>query len=83
MNYYEGRDVGSVPDERKEGLVHLPSRPGINAHGVLGQVLFDICVPKNVEDWDIKSNSKNARPFAGTRRHGHFNPMKCMRRSRL
>ncbi|XP_028802942.1 uncharacterized protein LOC114758088 [Neltuma alba] len=77
MNYYEGKGVGSVSDERKESLIHLPSRPGINAYGVLGQALFDICVPKNVEDWDIKSNSRN------TRRHGSFNPIKCIRRSRL
>ncbi|XP_054790117.1 uncharacterized protein LOC129299088 [Prosopis cineraria] len=83
MNYYEGKRVGSVPDERKEGLIHLRARPSINAYGVLGQALFDICVPENVEDWDIRSNSKNARSFAGTRRHGSFNPIKCIWRSRL
>ncbi|KAK4274704.1 hypothetical protein QN277_017891 [Acacia crassicarpa] len=83
MNYYEGKGVGSVPDERKERLIHLPSRPGINAYGVLGQALFDICVPTDVEDWDIKSNSKISRSFAGSRRHASFNPIKCIRRSRL
>ncbi|KAJ0085805.1 hypothetical protein Patl1_08988 [Pistacia atlantica] len=84
MEYYDGRDVGSVPDERKEGLIHLPNRPSINAHGVLGQILFDVCVPKNVEGWDIRSSdSLNGRPYASTRRHAPFNPIKCIRRSRL
>ncbi|OIV96358.1 hypothetical protein TanjilG_09785 [Lupinus angustifolius] len=80
---YDGKDVGSITDERKEGFVHLPSRPSINAHGVLSQILFDVCVPKNVEDWDIRLNSKNAQLLAGTRRHAPFNPIKCIRRSRL
>ncbi|XP_061343181.1 uncharacterized protein LOC133289292 isoform X2 [Gastrolobium bilobum] len=83
MEYYDGKDVGSVADERKGGFIHLPSRPSINAHGVLGQMLFDICVPKNVEDWDIRSNSKNGGLLVGTRRHAPFNPIKCIRRSRL
>lgn len=76
MEYYGGRDVGSVQDERKEDLIHLHSLPSISAHGVLGQILFDVCVPKDVEDWDIK-------PFTSTRRHTPFNPIKCLRRSRL
>ena len=83
MEYYEGKDVSSIPDERKEGFIQLPSRSSINAHGVLGQMLFDVCVPRNVEDWDIRSNSKNAGLLAGTRRHAPFNPIKCIRRSRL
>lgn len=83
MEYYDGRDVGSVQDDRKEGLIHLQSLPSINAHGVLGQILFDVCVPKNVEDWDIKSSSSNGRLFTSTRRHTPFNPIKCIRRSRL
>ncbi|KAF3957638.1 hypothetical protein CMV_017365 [Castanea mollissima] len=83
MEYYDGRDVGSVQDDRKEGLIHLQNLPSINAHGVLGQILFDVCVPKNVEDWDIKSSSSNGRLFTSTRRHTPFNPIKCIRRSRL
>lgn len=83
MEYYEG---GSMQNERRqEGLIHLPN-PGtsINAHGVLGQILFDVCVPKNVEGWDIRSSdSLNRRSFASTRRHNPFNPIKCIRRSRL
>jgi hypothetical protein len=76
MEYYGSRDVGSVQDERKEDLIHLHSLPSISANGVLGQILFDVCVPQDVEDWDIK-------PFTSTRRHTPFNPIKCLRRSRL
>ncbi|XP_059633610.1 uncharacterized protein LOC132276273 isoform X2 [Cornus florida] len=84
VEYHEGRDVGSVPDERKEGFIHLSTPPSINAHGVLGQILFDVCVPKNVEGWDIRSShSLNGPQFASTRKHSAFNPMKCIRRSRL
>ncbi|KAI4336962.1 hypothetical protein L6164_015427 [Bauhinia variegata] len=78
MEYYEGKDVGFMPDERKESLIHLPSRPSISADGVLGQILFDVCVPKNVEGWNIRSSS-----IASTRKHAPFNPIKCIRRSRL
>uniref|UniRef100_A0A803NNI2 RNase H type-1 domain-containing protein n=1 Tax=Cannabis sativa TaxID=3483 RepID=A0A803NNI2_CANSA len=51
VEYYEGRDVGSMQDEhRQEGLIHLPNPPtSINVHGVLGQILFDVCVPNNIE----------------------------------
>lgn len=84
MQYYEGRDVGFVQGQQREGLIHLPNPPSINAHGILGQILFDVCVPKNVEDWDIKaSDSLSRRPYTSTRRHTHFNPIKCIRRSRL
>ena len=50
--YYVGKGVGTIADERKGGFIHLPSRPSINANGVLGQILFDVCVPKNVEECD-------------------------------
>src|SRR5262249_32520649 len=67
VGYYEGRDVGSLEDEQKERLIHLRSPPRINAHGVLGQILFDVCVPENVEDWDIRSSaSLNRQPYAST-----------------
>lgn len=74
--------VGSVQDE---GLIHLPNAT-MNAHGVLGQVLFDVCVPKNVENWDIKPSSSlngNGRSFSFRRRQAPFNPIRCIRRSRL
>lgn len=84
MEYYEGRDVGTLQNERREGVIHFPNPPSINAHGVLGQILFDVCVPKNVEGWDIGlSGSLKGRPFTSTRRHTPFNPIKCIRRSRL
>ncbi|KAJ9166211.1 hypothetical protein P3X46_020993 [Hevea brasiliensis] len=84
VGYHEGRDVGSLQDEHKEGVIHLHSPPSINAHGVLGQILFDVCVPKNVEDWDVRSStSLSSRQYTSTRRHAPFNPIKCIRRSRL
>lgn len=87
--HHEGKAaVGSFQDEPKAGLVHLPAAPRSNASGVLGQILFDVCVPQNVEEWDVGRPSSSARlfrsPFPSTRRHGmHFNPIKCIRRSRL
>lgn len=84
MECDDGRETRSVQDERKEGTVHLPDLPSIAAHGVLGQLLFDVCVPKNVEDWDIRSSdSLKSRRSSSTRRHTHFNPIKCILRSRL
>ncbi|XP_022772858.1 uncharacterized protein LOC111315424 [Durio zibethinus] len=77
IEYYEGR-------EHEESLIRLPHPQSFNAHGVLGQILFDVCVPKNVEDWDIKSSHPSIRrPFTSPRRNSHFNPIKCIRRSRL
>lgn len=84
MEYYEGGDVGSMQDESKEGVIHLPNPPTMNPHGVLGQILFDVCVPRNVEGWDMRSSgSMNGRPYASRQRHAPFNPIKCIRRSRL
>ncbi|KAL3514496.1 hypothetical protein ACH5RR_027213 [Cinchona calisaya] len=84
VEYHEGRHVGSVQDERKERYIPLSSPPSMNAHGVLGQVLFDVCVPKNVENWDVRLPTSSTRlSFASARRHSPFNPMKCIRRSRL
>lgn len=85
VEYHEDRDVGSIQDEHKERFIPLSTPPPrINAHGVLGQFLFDVCVPKNVENWDIKSSPSASRaPYGSTRRHSSFNPIKCIRRSRL
>ncbi|PIN25257.1 hypothetical protein CDL12_01993 [Handroanthus impetiginosus] len=84
VEYHEDRVVGSVPDEHKERYIPLSSPPKISAHGVLGQFLFDACVPKNVEDWDLRSSQSLRRaPFTSGRRHSPFNPIKCIRRSRL
>lgn len=81
MEYEDKKDTNLQKGE----LFHPQNMPSINAHGVLGQILFDICVPKNIEGWDIKpSTSLNGRQtFAVARRHGLFYPMKCIRRSRL
>ncbi|KAK8512470.1 hypothetical protein V6N12_075049 [Hibiscus sabdariffa] len=83
IEYYEGRDFGSVQDQHKEGLIPLPHPPSINLHGVLGQILFDACVPKNVEGWDLKSSDSSSRRQYTSRRNSHFNPIRCIRRSRL
>lgn len=85
VEYHEDRNVGSVEDEHKEGYIAVSSPPKISAHGVLGQFLFDACVPKNVEDWDLRSSPSLRRaPFTSGRRHSPcFNPIKCIRRSRL
>ncbi|KAL0917129.1 hypothetical protein M5K25_012176 [Dendrobium thyrsiflorum] len=74
----EFSDTRPAIDEQKGELFQLPS---IKPHGVLSQILFDVCVPKNIEGWDIKPMSS----LNGSRdcRHGPFNPIKYIRRSRL
>ncbi|KAL8172091.1 hypothetical protein V2J09_023895 [Rumex salicifolius] len=75
----------STRDESKENVKHLPTNlPTINPHGVLGKILFDMCVPKNVEDWDIRPSSSFCTPpmFPSSTRHSPFNPIKRIRRSR-
>ncbi|XP_076939928.1 uncharacterized protein LOC143608909 [Bidens hawaiensis] len=84
VEYHEGQDVGSVHDASKERFIPRSTLPKVNAHGILGQILFDVCVPKNVEDWELRSSSSSSScTHASGRRHSHFNPMKCIRRSRL
>lgn len=75
-------------DEQKERLDNTPSSssssPFISAHSVLGQVLFDACVPKNIEGWDIRfSGSVNGQPFASARRLSHLKKVRSIGRSRL
>lgn len=83
--YASSRESGSLQDEQKEGSVHLSNPPSMSAHSVLGKILFDACVPKNVEGWDIKfSGSLNGQPLGSACKH--FSPQrgkKCIRRSRL
>nr|XP_043636368.1 uncharacterized protein LOC122607456 isoform X2 [Erigeron canadensis] len=83
VEYHEGRDVGSVQDAPKERFIPRSAPPMVNPQGILGQILFDVCVPKNVEDWDLRSSSSSSYTFTSGRRHSHFNPIKCIRRSRL
>ncbi|KAL8141138.1 hypothetical protein V2J09_007159 [Rumex salicifolius] len=75
---HEGRGMSSISiqDEFKESLIQLPrSPPSVNAHGVLGEILFDRCVPKDVEDWELK------HPIP--RRPSNFNPIKFITRSSI
>ncbi|KAK9286341.1 hypothetical protein L1049_014734 [Liquidambar formosana] len=82
--YHNGSGSGSSQDEQKERSIHLQNPPSLNAHSVLGQILFDVCIPKNIEGWDIKfSGSLNGQPLASARRHSPFEGIKCIRRSRL
>lgn len=84
--YHSNRDSATLQDEQKERSIYLPnsSSTSINANSVLGQILFDVCVPKNVEGWDIKfGGSLNGQPFASARRNSPFHSIKCIRRSKL
>lgn len=79
----QSQESGSLQDERNSRSVYLPT-PSISAHSVLGEFLFDVCVPKNVEGWDIRfSGSVNGQPYASARRHSPFNKFRCNLRSRL
>lgn len=82
----KGMDSISIQDESQERLIQLPSSPiSINTHGVLGEMLFDVCVAKDVEDWELKQSSSLRAPpgFPSSRRPSNFNPIKCIIRSRL
>ncbi|XP_071686290.1 uncharacterized protein [Rutidosis leptorrhynchoides] len=84
VEYHEGREVGSIHGAPKENLIPRSTPKVVNAHGILGQILFDVCVPENVEDWDLRSlPSSSSCKFNSARRNSHFNPIKCIRRSRL
>ncbi|KAJ9560967.1 hypothetical protein OSB04_006127 [Centaurea solstitialis] len=78
-----GKESGSsLQDEQKERRgVHLASPPSLNPHTLLGQVLFDVCVPKNIEGWDIKFDKRQS--FVSARKPSSINALKRMRRSRL
>lgn len=78
VGYYVGNS-GSVQDEHKQDLIRLSSAQTDDAvmpNGVLGQMLFDVYIPKNVEDdWDVKlSETGRSRRKPG---------MRFIRRSRL
>lgn len=83
--YWEGTHVGSLRDEGEEALIHLGTPPHVSAHGVLGQVLFDACVPKNVEGWELTRPQGYliGSPFTNAPKHKPFNPIKRIWRSRL
>lgn len=81
--HYSDRESGTPQDEQKEKPVCVPSFPSISAHSVLGQFLFDVCVPKNVEGWDVKFSGLNGRSCASAPRHSLFRGTKRIGRSRL
>ncbi|GMH13417.1 hypothetical protein Nepgr_015258 [Nepenthes gracilis] len=69
---------------QRERLSNAANTPSISAHSVLGQMLFDVCIPKNIEGWDIKwCSSLNGQPFASTRRCFTFKSTSSLRRSKL
>lgn len=84
LEYQNNKESGSLQDEQKERRsgsgVHVASPPSLSPHSVLGQVLFDVCVPKNIEGWDIKFDGKT---FGSGRKRLSLNGLKRMRRSRL
>lgn len=78
---FKAEGVGSLSDGKKRGLLQLASHPpSFNANGIMGEIPFDVCVSKVVEDWDIRP-SGSLKPL--TRRHTCLNPIKYIRRSRL
>ncbi|KAL7156782.1 hypothetical protein ABFS83_02G032400 [Erythranthe nasuta] len=82
-DYRNSRDFEPTQQQQdpKERLPHRSS-PCLSANSVLGQALFDVCIPKNIEGWDIKfSGSLNGEPFGSIRRRSTFSGMK--QRSRL
>ncbi|KAE8703135.1 hypothetical protein F3Y22_tig00110474pilonHSYRG00186 [Hibiscus syriacus] len=82
--YHNSKESGSLEDEQSDQPISVPVQPGLNAHSVLGRILFDACVPKNIEGWDVRFlGSGKGQPFACARRHSHFLGIKCNRRSRL
>ncbi|XP_010526945.1 PREDICTED: uncharacterized protein LOC104804372 [Tarenaya hassleriana] len=65
---YQTTDPTSSQIEQRDGSPFRLSQPhSINAHSVLGQFLFDACVPKNIEGWDIRfTGSLNGQPYASS-----------------
>lgn len=72
MAYDQVREMGSVQDEEDEEGFILGSMMN-SGDGIVGEIMFDVCVPKNVEYWDLRSFG----------RHSNFNSIKCIRRSKM
>ncbi|KAF3781109.1 hypothetical protein EJ110_NYTH37640 [Nymphaea thermarum] len=84
LEFLDAKGMGAEQDERRENLPPLSNPPSINPHGVLGKILFDVCVPKNIEGWDVKRMDLLPRHvFSSAHANANFNPLKCIRRSRL
>lgn len=79
--------LSSSQEEQRERSSFRPLQPtSINAHSVLGQFLFDSCVPKNIEGWDIRfRGSLNGQPYAtsSSRKSSNLGFKKRFLRSRL
>lgn len=80
LEYHEDTDLETLQDEHKERYVSVSEQSSISVHGVLGQFVFGECVPKDVEDWDARLLLSSRRASG---KHSAFNPMKCIRRSRI
>ncbi|CAN7126608.1 unnamed protein product [Brassica rapa subsp. narinosa] len=80
-------DASSSLEEQRDRSSFRPLQPtSINAHSVLGQFLFDSCVPKNIEGWDIRfGGSLNGQPYATStsRKSSNLGFKKRVLRSRL
>ncbi|CAH8387111.1 unnamed protein product [Eruca vesicaria subsp. sativa] len=80
-------DPSSSQDEQRERSSFCPLQPtSINAHSVLGQFLFDSCVPKNIEGWDIRfGGCINGQPYAtsSSRKNSYRGFKKPLLRSKL
>ncbi|CAM8891853.1 unnamed protein product [Rhodiola kirilowii] len=79
-------DSSPSQDKVRKLSVNFINPPSINAHSILGQALFDACVPKNIEGWDIKfSGTLNGQPLATASRRSSPPPrgIKSILRSKL
>ncbi|XP_026662511.1 uncharacterized protein LOC103712536 [Phoenix dactylifera] len=78
----ETKGAISLLNKKKVELFHFLS---IHLHGILGQILYDVCVPKNIEGWDIKPvlSIDGRQMHASACRHNSFNPIRYIRRCRL
>ncbi|KAF3338055.1 hypothetical protein FCM35_KLT18642 [Carex littledalei] len=82
MEYEENQE------ETKPGLLQTESALNFKLSGVLGQILFDVSDPQDVEGWDLNLhlpiNGRNSHVFPNLHPNNPgFNPMKYIRRSRL
>lgn len=82
MEYEENQE------ETKPDLLQTQSTPNFKLSGVLGQVLLDVFDPQDIEGWDLNLNfpinGRNSHLLANLHPNNPgFNPMKCIRRSRL
>lgn len=82
MEYEENQE------ETKPVLLQTESALNFRLNGVLGQILFDVSDPQDVEGWDLNLhlpiNGRNSHVFPNLHPNNPgFNPMKYIRRSRL